>query len=460
MTEQFRDQGGAATMSPSTLQRWALSRGTSYLFSEKQIEKRRRKAERRRVASGEPHVVEYFHQLDDGYSHIACQLLSKLAKRYDIELRCYLVRGPEGKNVADADLLLKLSRYDAGLIASAYGVSFPESSEPPTKAFVERAAAILAAVDSSSLTVAIPEMSAALWSQDDSAFDEYEARWGRASAEEARAALEKGTQRRATLKHYSGAMFFYGGEWYWGLDRLHYLEDRLVLLGADLSVGTPKVAPCPIIDTTGITDASALTLEFYPSLRSPYTSIIFDKTVEVASQMGVNFEMRPVLPMVMRGVPATREKGMYIFFDTAREGRRQGVPYGNFYDPIGDPVRRAYSIYPWAVSQGLGTELLSSFLRHAFVLGISTNSDRGLRKVVEAAGLDWQLAKQHLGSSDWETLVEENRLRMYEAGLWGVPSYRLLDPEGKPLLEVWGQDRLWLVVKTIKDHLSNVLSKA
>ena len=460
MTEQFRDQGGAATMSPSALQRWALSRGTSYLFSEKQIEKRRRKAERRRLASGEPHVVEYFHQLDDGYSHIACQLLSAFAKRYDIELRCHLVRGPEGNNVADTDLLLRLSRYDAGLIASAYDVSFPESSEPPLSESMDRAAAILAAVDSSSLIEAIPEVSAALWSHDDSALDAQEARWGRASPEQALAALEEGTQRRTALKHYSGAMFYYGGEWYWGVDRLHYLEDRLAILGADLSVGDSKVAPCPIIDTTGITDASALTLEFYPSLRSPYTSIIFDKTVEVASQMGVNFEMRPVLPMVMRGVPATREKGMYIFFDTAREGRRQGVPYGSFYDPIGDPVRRAYSIYPWAVSQGRGTELLSSFLRHAFVLGISTNSNRGLRKVVEAAGLDWQAAKQHLGSSDWEALVEENRLRMYEAGLWGVPSYRLLDPAGKPLLEVWGQDRLWLVVKTIKDHLSNASSKA
>ena len=240
MTEQFRDQGGAATMSPSTLQRWALSRGTSYLFSEKQIEKRRRKVERRRLASGESHVVEYFHQLDDGYSHIACQLLSRFAKRYDIELSCHLVRGPEGNNVADADLLLRLSRYDAGLIASAYGVSFPESSEPPSSASVDRAAAILAAVDSSSLIDAIPEVSAALWSHEGSALDELEARWGRASLEEARAALEEGTQRRATLKHYSGAMFYYGGEWYWGLDRLHYLEDRLAVLGADLSVGDPR----------------------------------------------------------------------------------------------------------------------------------------------------------------------------------------------------------------------------
>ena len=41
-----------------------------------------------------------------------------------------------------------------------------------------------------------------------------------------------------------------------------------------------------------------------------------------------------------------------------------------------------------------------------------------------------------------------------------MPSYRLLDPAGKPLLEVWGQDRLWLVVKTIKDHFMDRSSKA
>lgn len=37
--------------------------------------------------------------------------------------------------------------------------------------------------------------------------------------------------RRETLGHYSGAMLYYGGEWYWGIDRLHYLEARLETLG-------------------------------------------------------------------------------------------------------------------------------------------------------------------------------------------------------------------------------------
>ena len=168
--------------------------------------------------------------------------------------------------------------------------------------------------------------------------------------------------------------------------------------------------------------------------------------------MGVNFEMRPVLPMVMRGVPATREKGMYIFFDTAREGRRQGVPYGNFYDPIGIRCDGLTRFILGRCRKGGALNCCRAFCVMPLFWASALTRIEGCEKVVEAAGLDWQAAKQHLGSSDWETLVEENRLRMYEAGLWGVPSYRLLDPEGKPLLEVWGQDRLWLVVKTIKDH--------
>ena len=39
-------------------------------------------------------------------------------------------------------------------------------------------------------------------------------------------------------------------------------------------------------------------------------------------------------------------------------------------------------------------------------------------------------------------------------GLWGVSSYRLCGPEGEPDLEVWGQDRLWLVATEIRRRAS------
>jgi 2-hydroxychromene-2-carboxylate isomerase len=85
---------------------------------------------------------------------------------------------------------------------------------------------------------------------------------------------------------------------------------------------------------------------------------------------------------------------------------------------------------------------------------VNTNRQSGLRRVVEAAGLDWQEARQHLGDPSWEALLEQNRLAMYEAGLWGVPSFRLLDAAGRSLLAIWGQDRLWLVAQEIRHQLA------
>jgi 2-hydroxychromene-2-carboxylate isomerase len=189
-------------------------------------------------------------------------------------------------------------------------------------------------------------------------------------------------------------------------------------------------------------------------LRSPYTAVVFDQALKLAESTGVNLVVRPVLPMVMRGVPATREKGMYIFTDAAREARSAGVPFGHFRDPIGEPARNCYSLYPWACEQGRGNQLISSFLSAAFAKGVNTNNARGLKQVVENAGLDWSVAKTMLGKPGWQGILENNRLAMYKAGLWGVPSFRLLNRRGESVLALWGQDRLWLVAREIEHQLT------
>lgn len=59
------------------------------------------------------------------------------------------------------------------------------------------------------------------------------------------------------------------------------------------------------------------------------------------------------------------------------------------------------------------------------------------------------------GEAGWEDILEENRLAMYDAGLWGAPGFRLLGPGGEQLLALWGQDRLWLFAREIQRQLSN-----
>jgi 2-hydroxychromene-2-carboxylate isomerase len=453
MAEQFQEQGGIATMDPNPIYRWLTSRLMTRISSATSVEKRRAKAEAERVKAGWPHVVEYFHYVEDGYSHLVAQVLQAFSERYDVELRCHLVRGPLGKNSAEPELLLRLSRYDSFHVAPEYGLNFPQNDEAPDPALVKLASQILAAQDSAEFIECAAHVGDALWNADKGRLEALASSLGSVTDAELEASLDAGTDRRSELKHYSGAMFYYGGEWYWGVDRLYHLEKRLAELGADREPG-PLVMPRPSVQPGTLKDDGSLTLEVYPSLRSPYTAIAFDRAVKLAEQTGVKLVVRPVLPMVMRGVPATREKGMYIFLDTAREAREIGVPYGNFYDPIGNPARRCYSLYRWACEQGKGNELLSAFLGAAFAKGINTNNDRGLKKVVEAAGLSWAEAKPLIGAPGWEKVLEDNRLAMYEAGLWGVPSFRLLNEQGEAVLSLWGQDRLWVFAREIQRQLA------
>ena len=454
MAEQFEELGGAATKDPGALRRWILSRVMTHLISPEQLEKKRIKTERQRCKSGLPHRVEYFHQTEDGYSHLAAQALGKLRDRYDIELTCHLVDGPQGRAAPEPELLLDLAHKDAHLIAPWYQLDFPECLKPPDTALLKRATSILAAQASGNFVERAAEIGDALWRGNSARLEVLAKQYRCADIAKTQSALAAGTARRAELGHYSGAMFYYGGEWYWGVDRLYHLEQRLAQLQADRRPGEPLLFPRKAVETGEIKDNGSLTLEVFASLRSPYTAIIFDQSVQLARDTGINLRVRPVLPMVMRGAPITREKGVYIFTDVAREARAAGVDFGKFHDPIGEPIRRCYSLYAWAREQGREIELLSSFLRGAFVEGVNTNSDEGLKTVVERAGLDWPEAQARVGQSGWEEEVEANRLDMYEAGIWGVPSFRLLGADGEALLELWGQDRLWLFAREIQKQLT------
>ncbi len=91
------------------------------------------------------------------------------------------------------------------------------------------------------------------------------------------------------------------------------------------------------LNSLGDKDASAVTLEFFPSLRSPYTAISFDRAIALAhSEPEVKLMLRPVMPMMMRGVPAPRAKQLYIMTDSKREADYYGQKFG----PSGRPFWR------------------------------------------------------------------------------------------------------------------------
>jgi 2-hydroxychromene-2-carboxylate isomerase len=417
---------------------------------------RRWVAERGRRLRGQPHRVRYFHQVDDPYSHLAAQILGELIARYDVEIEPHLVGPPPDAAAPERHLLEAFARKDAADIATGYGLAFPRHEMPPSGRLVDLATRLLAAaIERGRFVEVAASVGGALWAEDQCRLDELSALTPPATPAATHAASEAGNALRQRLGHYLGAMFLYGGEWYWGVDRLWHLERRLQSLGtlrpgssAAPIVCRPDFHGQPVLNTD-----RRLTLEFYPSLRSPYSYIAMERVYALPRRYPVDLRLRPVLPMVMRGLPVPRAKRLYITLDTARDAADVGVPFGRVCDPVGRPVERAFSLFPWARDRGRAAEFLLSFARAAFAEGIDTADDRGLRHVVERIGLSWKEACEHLDRGGWQNELEENRRSLLAMGLWGVPSFRLLAGGYEPDFCTWGQDRIWRLEEEIRRRL-------
>ena len=163
---RYTKQGGVATSEPSRLRRWLTSKVMTRLSSQRHQQDVRRKAERKRLKLGLDHQVEYFHQVDDAYSHLAVQLLQQLVEKYDVQLKCYLVSAQQGDNAPEPELLQQLSYYDAELVAPHYGLEFSKVNRMPMPELINKVQIILASLNNDQFIAHAHHISDAMWRED------------------------------------------------------------------------------------------------------------------------------------------------------------------------------------------------------------------------------------------------------------------------------------------------------
>ena len=191
-------------------------------------------------------------------------------------------------------------------------------------------------------------------------------------------------------------------------------------------------------------DSKGADLHFFLSFRSPYTHIAAARVRALAARWNAKLVLRPVLPMVMRGLPVPKEKRLYIVRDTKREAERLGLPFGRICDPVGPGVERGLAVLHRAIALGKGPDFVESFLSGAFAEAIDATLDEGLLAMAARAGLTEADVRTALADESWRDVAEANRLELLEDGLWGVPSFRV---GNRPAY--WGQDRLWAVERDL-----------
>lgn len=382
-------------------------------------------------------IVHFFCQIDDPYGPAALHYLARLAERHALTIAFRLVPAPDAAAAPEAERLAAYSRRDAARVERALGLGDGAVGRAPTCAQVERAQRIAAAaINREDAASVFAKITRALFG-DDAALDALAAQFGEADPA---GPLAEGAAERAKLGHYLGSTTAFEGEFYWGVDRLHYLEARLA--AEDESDAPPM---CPVLDPGPYPAAPPVVatpprLDCYLSFRSPYSLVAAERIGALAAAYGATLNLKFVLPMVMRGLPVPRAKRMYITLDTKREAARHGIGFGTIHDPVGEGVERGLAVLHHVMPSGKGLDFAISFLRGAFADGIDMTNDAGLMKVAARAGVTEDQVRAGLADDGWRAVAEANRADMFALGLWGVPSFQVDDRPGW-----WGQDRLWMI---------------
>ncbi|MBX9795385.1 DsbA family protein [Sphingomonas sp.] len=395
---------------------------------------RRTGARARRLTRGGKRAVQFFWQVDDPYAAVALPFVVRLARAHGLALEARLVPPPDAAAAPEAALLAAYARRDSAALAAALGLP-PVAAVPPAEAVVataERVAAqaLVQAAPPETLLAIAQAMVAA---DPAAALAPLAAALGKASPAATARALAHGAAARASAGHYLGSVTHFEGEFYWGIDRLHYLEARLA--------GDAALCPRldPVMPPVAALEGPAPVLDFYLSFRSPYTMVAAERIGALAAHYGATLNLRFVLPMVMRGLPVPGAKRRYITLDTKREAARFGLPFGDIVDPVGLGVERGLAVLHHAIAAGRGLDFARAFLTGAFARGIDMTGD-ALFAVAAGAGIGAEAVRAALADDSWRTVAEENRTALFALGLWGVPSFQVAGRAPH-----WGQDRLWAV---------------
>jgi 2-hydroxychromene-2-carboxylate isomerase len=394
---------------------------------------------------GERPTVRYFHQADDPYSHLAVQMLPRLRARYGVEVDPYLVPPPEDSAAPDRERLRAYGLRDAARLARARGLGFPAYAKLPSDEDVRRLQAVLAdSLERGLFEDVASAAGAALWSGDTKTLAGMAAWASGQDPDRCAGLLSAGQQRRAQLGHYLGGMFHFEGEWFWGVDRLGHLEARLAARSLDREPGTPPLVPA-LEPTLAAQAGPGPRIEAWFSFRSPYSWLVLPRIRQLAQAHGARLHLRPILPMVMRGLAVPRVKTLYIALDCKREAARLSLPFGKIVDPVGAGAERALAVLHHAIDLGLGEDFAESGLKAAFADGLALAEDDGLYAAARRAGLNDAQTAIALADDSWRDRVELNRAALLDAGLWGAPSFRVTGHDAH-----WGQDRLWMLEDDIR----------
>ncbi|HEY0483783.1 MAG TPA: DsbA family protein [Kofleriaceae bacterium] len=396
-----------------------------------------------------PRRLDFYFEIADPMSYLTAQAVARLVAAYPVELGVHVVTPPASDVDPAPTLRPRHAVRDAHLLAEYWNLEFPGKREADSNLVRDVGTALIRDRPAAEQLRAVTELASAMWRGDKKELGTLLLRHGTESSGSVAPILNANYAELRKAGHYQGAMLSYDGTWYGGIDRLPYLE---AALAADLGVtAAPVVVPRPEAERGPLKlSEQPLACELWFSFRSPYSYLALEQIEGVLAPYGVPLVLRPVPPMVTRGLEVPAVKRAYFVRDAKREADRLGIAFGELCDPLGPGIDNCLTLAHHAAQRGKLVAFARSALRGIWAEALDVAEYVDLRQIVERAGLSWDEAHAVLrdpaATAAALKAAQAHAADLAVYGLWGVPSMRCGE------LITWGQDRLPLLADRLRRH--------
>jgi 2-hydroxychromene-2-carboxylate isomerase len=382
-------------------------------------------------------IAEVYLALNDPYSFMLIQVLPEIEQRFNIQFKLFLVYESVPGVTIDPKLMRTWAIKDANSIADQYQLK--KITQQPTQESL---------FTGQQMWQLRPKTL-------DNAWQLFQKTWFNEFDDYYHASTPvinyqiKNLMRLVKLGHYLPSSIFIAGQWFVGIDRLEHLEKRLTSLGLaiDDSLSVYQKNKLIFVDQSKeeflANNNDSNTIEAFISLRSPYSYIGLLQAEKLSQHYKVPLKIRPLLPLVMRGLTITENKERYAVFDASREAKKLNIPFTGITDPLGQGIFNAFQIFSYAEQQNKEVDFIKSAFNAIYVDGLDLSHKSIIVSLCNKHDLDYEKALEYNNEHDWQQWSDYNQGTLDSMGLWGAPCFRFKN------VACWGQDRLAQIEQSI-----------
>jgi 2-hydroxychromene-2-carboxylate isomerase len=382
-------------------------------------------------------TAEVYLALNDPYSFMLIQVLPELEKRFNIQFKLFLVYESVPGVTIDPKLMRAWAIKDANYIADQYQLK--KITQQPTQESL---------FTGQQMWQLRPKTLANAWQLfQQTWFNEFDDYY-HASTPVINYQI-KNLMRLVKLGHYLPSSIFIAGKWFVGIDRLDHLEKCLTDFDLAKDDSSPVYQKNKLVFAEQVTTGAEVDnndtdiLEAFISLRSPYSYIGLLQAEKLSQHYQIPLKIKPILPLLMRGLTTTENKQRYAVFDASREANKLEVPFTGITDPLGQGIINAFQVFAYADKENKGLAFIKSAFNAIYVDGLDLSQNSVIASLCKQHKLNYEEALEHNNEHDWQQWSDCNQASLDGMGLWGAPCFRFKETT------CWGQDRLAQIEQAI-----------